>query len=211
MKNSDSISVGPSVPSLFQLAAFFEDFFPASGWAKSLNSASPHSVAEYMLNPEKLMSLLISCKTEGIKPEGNRNSVSAAAGKRSRGSQQKKTTSPPPPSPSSPEPEPQRTNNSQPQAQKNVDGSGTGTTKKIEFTLSSPAARSVKLAGDFTEWESHPVEMMHSNEGVWHTVVPLPPGSYSYRFIVDGEWCDDPNREHVPNPYGGENAVIHVT
>jgi hypothetical protein len=54
--------------------------------------------------------------------------------------------------------------------------------------------------------------MMHLQDGLWSTVVPLRPGIYSYRFIVDGKWCDDPrSSHHVPNPFGGENAVVHVT
>jgi hypothetical protein len=53
---------------------------------------------------------------------------------------------------------------------------------------------------------------MHSPDGTWFTVVPLAPGSYCYRFIVDGQWCDDPgSARHAPNPFGTENAMICVT
>jgi hypothetical protein len=81
--------------------------------------------------------------------------------------------------------------------------------KKVEFIFKSPLASSVRLAGDFTDWEKRPVEMMHS-EGVWFTVVPLMPGRYHYRYIVDGRWCDDPISPRVANPFGTENAVVHV-
>lgn len=83
---------------------------------------------------------------------------------------------------------------------------------KTEFHLEAPLARSVKLAADFTNWEKSPLDMIKSEDGVWQVVVPLPPGDHSYRFIVDGEWCDDPNSALcVPNPYGTSNAVVKVT
>jgi hypothetical protein len=44
--------------------------------------------------------------------------------------------------------------------------------------------------------------------GIWATTVSLPPGTYYYRFIVDGEWRDDPDCAlHARNPYGSEDAV----
>jgi hypothetical protein len=38
---------------------------------------------------------------------------------------------------------------------------------------------------------------------IWNTSVPVPPGRYEYRYLVDGQRC----AECVPNPYGGENDV----
>jgi hypothetical protein len=33
----------------------------------------------------------------------------------------------------------------------------------------------------------------------------------NYRFIVDGQWCDDPECSvRAPNPYGGQNMVRQV-
>jgi|SRR5580693_8996511 hypothetical protein len=85
--------------------------------------------------------------------------------------------------------------------------------KKAEFHLIAPFAKSVKLAADFTEWEKFPLDLIKSEGGVWYTVVPLPPGQYSYRFIVDGRWCDDPHpaRRRQRIPFGTANAVVEVT
>jgi hypothetical protein len=81
-----------------------------------------------------------------------------------------------------------------------------------EFYLDAPSAKSVKLAADFTDWEKSPLDLIQSEEGLWFTIVPLFPGSYAYRFIVDGEWRDDPYPEQlVANPYGTMDAVINVT
>lgn len=83
--------------------------------------------------------------------------------------------------------------------------------RNTEFRMEAPEATSVKLAGDFTEWEKAPLDMVQSYDGTWFTIVPLLPGTYSYRFIVDGQWLDDPHcAAHVPNPFGSEDAVMSV-
>jgi hypothetical protein len=82
----------------------------------------------------------------------------------------------------------------------------------VNFSLDASMARSVKLAADFTDWGNSPLDMVKSEDGVWHALVPLPPGDHSYRFIVDGQWCDDPHPAMcVPNPFGTVNAVVAVT
>jgi len=46
---------------------------------------------------------------------------------------------------------------------------------------------------------------------VWKVSVELPPGVHHYRFLVGGEWRDDPECiVRVPNPFGGQNAVRQV-
>ena len=79
------------------------------------------------------------------------------------------------------------------------------------FSLHAPEAMSVQLAGDFTQWQERPISLQKGADGVWRTAVLLPPGKHHYRFLVDGEWRDDPEcalRE--PNPYGGENMTRQV-
>lgn len=77
------------------------------------------------------------------------------------------------------------------------------------FRLEAPLAQSVKLAGDFTGWE--PLELSPGHEGFWQIIIPLSPGRYAYRFLVDGEWHDDPDcMEAEANPFGTINAVIDV-
>jgi 1,4-alpha-glucan branching enzyme len=79
---------------------------------------------------------------------------------------------------------------------------------KREFALNAPAARAVCLVGDFTHWEEHPIPMKKSRRGLWKASVPLQSGTYHYRFLVDGQWTDDPNCPlHVPNPFGSEDGV----
>jgi 1,4-alpha-glucan branching enzyme len=80
------------------------------------------------------------------------------------------------------------------------------------FSFNAPAAMSVQLVGDFTHWQKSPVNLRRDAHGVWRTKLALDPGTYHYRFLVDGEWRDDPEcTVHVPNPFGSSNAVRQVT
>ncbi len=84
--------------------------------------------------------------------------------------------------------------------------------KKTEFYLKARFAKSVKIAGDFTDWGKFPIDMIKSNDDVWSMFVPLAPGTYAYRFIIDGEWCDDPHSAlQESNPFGTNNALVKVT
>lgn len=87
----------------------------------------------------------------------------------------------------------------------------TTTKKKQEFGLTAPAAASVLLVGDFTHWQEKPVSLKKQPDGRWATAVSLTPGTYHYRFLVDGQWCDDPGCALVvSNPYGTHDAVRQV-
>lgn len=83
---------------------------------------------------------------------------------------------------------------------------------KIEFHLAAPFAKSVKLVANFTGWEKYALDMIKCKAGIWHTIVPLPPGIHPYGFLVDGEWCDAPSpaqRVHN-NPFGWADAIVKI-
>lgn len=84
-------------------------------------------------------------------------------------------------------------------------------TKKVNFSLLAPNAESVSITGDFNNWNtiSHP--MKKDKKGIWKISFNLQPGTYQYRFLVDGEWQNDPNcTECVDNPFGALNCVKKV-
>jgi 1,4-alpha-glucan branching enzyme len=84
-------------------------------------------------------------------------------------------------------------------------------TSKIAFSLLAPEAKEVFLAGDFTDWEKAPLPLKKRKDGTWLKELSLPSGVYEYRFIVDGEWQNDPQAlERKPNPFGTENSVCLV-
>ncbi len=79
------------------------------------------------------------------------------------------------------------------------------------FSLAAPGAKKVQLVGDFTHWQEHPIPMQIAAGGVWRATVELTPGEHRYRFIVDGEWRDDPEcNTRVANPFGSQDAVRQV-
>jgi len=83
--------------------------------------------------------------------------------------------------------------------------------KKQTFSFKAPDAMSVQLVGGFTHWQERPIQMHKGANGVWTTTVELEPGTHHYRFLVDGQWRDDPECAlHVPNPYGSEDSVRQV-
>jgi len=79
------------------------------------------------------------------------------------------------------------------------------------FELDAPAASNVLLAGDFTGWQSEPIQLKKDRKGRWKTTISLPPGKYEYRFMADDTWVDDPvAKTRVSNPYGTLNCVREV-
>jgi 1,4-alpha-glucan branching enzyme len=81
-----------------------------------------------------------------------------------------------------------------------------------EFFYSAPEANSVRLVGDFTHWQSKPINLVKQADGVWKTSVALAAGTYHYRFLVDGTWCDDPQCTlRIPNIFGSHNMVREVS
>lgn len=84
-------------------------------------------------------------------------------------------------------------------------------TTSQSFSFRAPGATSVMLVGDFTHWQQTPLSLRKQADGVWRATVALEPGEHRYRFLVDGDWRDDPEcTVRVPNPYGTYDAVIKV-
>jgi 1,4-alpha-glucan branching enzyme len=79
---------------------------------------------------------------------------------------------------------------------------------KTEFSLSAPQAKSVFIAGDFNQWNLSAHPLKQDKKGVWKISLPLGPGRYEYRFLVDGAWQNDPNcSSFVENPFGTLNCL----
>jgi hypothetical protein len=78
------------------------------------------------------------------------------------------------------------------------------------FSFGAPDAKTVCVAGDFNGWDkSH--KLQKAPDGVWRIVKELSPGRYEYRFVVDGQWHDDPQcTTSAVNPHGTRNAVRFV-
>ena len=83
--------------------------------------------------------------------------------------------------------------------------------RKITFSLTSPDAKEVILMGDFNQWNPKVHPMKKTKTGVWEKATLLFPGTYEYRFIVDGQWENDPNNAQTrTNQFGTKNNFIVV-
>ncbi|MEN3045778.1 MAG: glycogen-binding domain-containing protein [Candidatus Hydrothermales bacterium] len=78
----------------------------------------------------------------------------------------------------------------------------------VKFRIKAPDARIVLLAGDFTNWEKGALKMEKKGD-FWEIEVDLEPGRYEYKFIVDGNWVNDPENPLKVGVFG--NSLIEVT
>ncbi len=80
---------------------------------------------------------------------------------------------------------------------------------RLEFT--HPTARTVGVAGTFHDWRSKTKSMVSLGNGRWRKEMVLPPGTYEYCLVVDGQCRPDPlAKETVPDPFGGMNSLLKV-
>jgi 1,4-alpha-glucan branching enzyme len=69
----------------------------------------------------------------------------------------------------------------------------------------------VLLVGDFTHWQKNPVSLSKQTDGIWRVTISLAPGEHRYRFLVDGEWRDDPECQvKIANPFGSQDSVVRI-
>lgn len=95
-------------------------------------------------------------------------------------------------------------------------------TTGITFRYKAPAARQVNLAGEFNNWlgtangsrldpNIDPMSDL-DGDGIWEITLPLPPGRYQYKYVIDQvDWQKDPaNPEQTDDGYGGFNSILVV-
>jgi len=84
--------------------------------------------------------------------------------------------------------------------------------RRVKFSLKSDGAREVILMGDFNNWNPKRHPMQSDGDEAWNKTVMLSPGKYEYKFLIDGEWREDPkNDQTCPNSFGTYNSVLHIT
>lgn len=82
---------------------------------------------------------------------------------------------------------------------------------EIVFSLTAQEAKEVFLTGDFNQWQVNETSRMESREGMWVKRLQLKPGRYKYRFVIDGQWRQDPNNPHYSvNPFGSLDSLIEI-
>jgi 1,4-alpha-glucan branching enzyme len=84
--------------------------------------------------------------------------------------------------------------------------------KRWTFLLEAKEAKEVFLTGDFNNWSAEKHPMKRDENGTWNKTVMLFPGNYEYKFLVDGQWREDPsNNQLCPNCFGTYNSVINLS
>ena len=83
----------------------------------------------------------------------------------------------------------------------------------VQFVVEAPAAETVHVVGDFTEWQPSVELEDPDGDGVWSGRVPLLPGVHEYMFVIDGaDWITDPNAAgYQDDGFGQRNAIVAVS
>ncbi|MGN0141533.1 MAG: alpha-amylase family glycosyl hydrolase [Roseburia sp.] len=82
--------------------------------------------------------------------------------------------------------------------------------RNVTFRYESATATSVVVTGTMTSWatDDNAIALEKGEDDVWSVTVPLAPGSYQYKFIVDGsDWKTDPMNK---NELAGGNSQVFV-
>ena len=78
-----------------------------------------------------------------------------------------------------------------------------------EFRYKAPDAKSVELMCEFNGWKAVP--MTKGDDGVWTAKVSLSPGTYGYKFLVNGtDWVLDPDNSAKKSVDGVENSAVEI-
>ena len=84
--------------------------------------------------------------------------------------------------------------------------------QRVTFSLEAADAQKVILGGDFNKWNPDTHSMTKDKSGVWKKALVLPRGRFEYKFLVDGQWRNDPkNKETCPNCFGTYNNVLVIS
>jgi cyclomaltodextrinase len=83
---------------------------------------------------------------------------------------------------------------------------------EVTFACQAPGAGAVHLAGSFNDWNPTATAMTDADgDGTWEATLDLQPGRHQYKFVVDGQWREDPAAaEQVDDGFGGKNSVVQV-
>ena len=83
--------------------------------------------------------------------------------------------------------------------------------KTAEFKFYAPQAKRVSLAGSFNKWDTKALSAKKDSKGNWMVKVNLRPGRHEYKFLVDGNWANDPRcNSCVTNSFGTQNCVVEI-
>jgi cyclomaltodextrinase / maltogenic alpha-amylase / neopullulanase len=82
----------------------------------------------------------------------------------------------------------------------------------VTFHMMAPNANQVYLAGSLNGWSDNSDLMQDEDgDGVFSITIELDPGEYEYKFVVDGNWKEDPQAaDYTDDGHGGRNGIVKV-
>jgi chromosome partitioning protein len=83
--------------------------------------------------------------------------------------------------------------------------------KEVVLSVKAPDAKEVYIAGEFNNWKLDENSRMEQTNGCWTKRLELNSGKYRYRFVIDGNWSEDPaNPLTQLNSYGTLDSLLEV-
>lgn len=88
----------------------------------------------------------------------------------------------------------------------------TGGKTSVTFDLPPIEAETVVVCGDFNAWASDTHPLKRRKDGSFATSVRLAPGTYRFRYLIDGRhWENDWSADaYAPNDHGSDDSVVIV-
>ncbi|HNW39943.1 MAG TPA: glycogen-binding domain-containing protein, partial [Candidatus Omnitrophota bacterium] len=82
---------------------------------------------------------------------------------------------------------------------------------EVVLSVKAPDAKEVFIAGEFNNWKLDENSRMVKNNGCWTKRLNLDNGKYRYRFVIDGNWSEDPSNPLTQlNTYGTLDSLLEV-
>lgn len=82
----------------------------------------------------------------------------------------------------------------------------------ILFRIYKPDARIISLVGDFNCWNPENDLMKKGYDGIWRLEKRLAPGTYRYKYVIDGEWLPDTfNQNSASDSTGDICSLIKIS
>jgi 1,4-alpha-glucan branching enzyme len=83
--------------------------------------------------------------------------------------------------------------------------------RRVTFTFIAPWAQKVSLVGNFNQWRYDKHPMKKNRDDRWSKTIYLMPGTYEYKYWVDGQWMiDERNLDRCRNCFGTRNNLITI-
>ena len=77
----------------------------------------------------------------------------------------------------------------------------------VEFVCCG-AERGVQVAGSWNQWRARDLDLV--GDDTWMLSLSIPPGTFQYKYIIDGVWIHDPSKKWLQDAQGNTNNVIKV-